>query len=64
MKEIIEEGMLFLVSENYPSQPYVKYMKVAPVEPAPKIDLLAEIKTKLDHIIAEVAAVKEQTKKT
>ena len=61
MKEIIENGIAYIVSDNYPLVPYTKTAKTIP-SPAPPVDPLAAINAKLDALILDIVAIKLQTK--
>jgi len=63
MKEVIENGTVFEVSENYPEPPYTKVAKTTPVGEGLPVDPLAAINVKLDAMAVEIAAIKVATKK-
>jgi len=57
MKEVIEDGTAYEVSEGYPDPPYVKRIKGAAAEEI-SIDPLKDISDKLDRIISEQESAK------
>jgi hypothetical protein len=62
MKEITEGAITYLVSDNYPTPPYVKTAKTAPVIPVVPTDPFKAVNDKLDALALELATIKTQTK--
>lgn len=60
MKEIVEKGIIYVVSDNYPEIPYTKAIKSNPVVIPGPVDPLTMINEKLDIIGKEVAEIKAQ----
>lgn len=54
MTEITENGVVYIVSDDYPKIPYTKTIKT--VAPAPAEDRLSVIEAKLDTILTQTKA--------
>jgi hypothetical protein len=62
MKEVIESGTTYIVSDNYPEPPYIKYAKTTSV-PFVAADPFKVVTDKLDALALQIETIKTQTKK-